>query len=147
MANLNLRDKAQQRDIDGVTYEAWPLPLGLAQTILLKFLRALGAAAEALDESSAAQFAALAKALPDADLSFIASKFGDASAYSEGSSLVPLVARTQEFHFAGRFDAYLQWLLFCAEVNFAGFFDTARRKAIADAFARIGGPTPSETTE
>ena len=147
MANINLRDKAQQRDIDGVNYEVWPLPLGLAQTILLKFVRAIGAAAEAADANDAAQFAALAKALPDSELSFIAGKFGDASAYEEDGKMVPLIARTQEFHFAGRFDAYLQWLLFCAEVNFAGFFDTARRKAIADAFARIGGPTPSETTE
>ena len=53
MANINLRDKAQQRDIDGVNYEVWPLPLGLAQTILLKFVRATGAAAAARLRTSA----------------------------------------------------------------------------------------------
>ncbi len=143
----NLRAKAQRRDIDGVTYEVWPLQHSVAQKILLKFLRALGAAASAVDGSDGAQFAALAKALPDEDIAFIAAKFGDASACEEDGKMVPLVAMKQDMHFAGRFDAYLRWLLFAAEVNFAGFFDTERRRAIVDDFAKLGAAANPTTTE
>ncbi len=84
--------------------------------------------------------------------SFIAAKFGDASAYaSEDGRSVPLDARNHDLHFAGRFDIYLRWILFCAEVNYAGFFDTERRKAIGADFARLtttatNGATTSPTT-
>lgn len=141
---INLRDKAQTRIIDGVTYEVWPLPHGVAQKILLKFLRAIGAAVDAASDSEGAQLAALVKALPDDDIEFIAAKFGDASAYEDGDKSVPLVKATHDLHFAGRFDVFLRWLLFAAEVNFSGFFDTERRRAIADDFKRI---TTSPTTE
>lgn len=144
----NLRALAQTRTIGNVTYESWPLPHSAAQKILFKFLKALGSAAEADGASDAAQFAALARALPEEDLTFIASRFGDASAYTEGEVKgAPLVIQSQDLHFAGRFDYFLRWLLFCAEVNFSGFFDTGRRNAIAADFKRLSPEAAPETAK
>ncbi len=147
MAN-NLRDRAQFREIDGVKYEVWPLGHSLAQRILTKFLRSMAAMAGAVDAPDSAQLGALARALSDEDIDFIAKNFGDASAYeSEDGKSVPLVKVVQDMHFAGRFDVFLRWLLFCAEVNFSGFFDTARRQAIADDFNRLTGAPEASKTE
>lgn len=119
----------QEREIGGVIYEVTPLPFGIGQKALMRFLRIaapLLAAATGKDKDGVSVGAAVMKEFPsivsDSDLEYFSKVFGDTSRYESEGKRVPLVVGNQEHHFAGRYYEYFQWLVFCLEVNFRGFF-------------------------
>lgn len=140
---MGLEEQMQEEEIEGVRYEAWPLPFSAARGILLKVSRALGAAAGAVDGTSTQQVGAILSSLSDKDIAQISEAFGNASRYHDGTNMVPLIASAQELHFAGRFDSFVRWIVLCVRVNFSGFIDGARRARIAADIAKLATPTPS----
>jgi hypothetical protein len=119
----------QTKEIDGVTYEVTPLPFGVGQKALMRFLRIAAPLLAAATEESKNQMAlgaAVMKAIPavisEADLDYFSEQFGNYSRYAHDGKMVPLVKVNQETHFAGKYYEFFQWLVFCLEVNFSGFF-------------------------
>ena len=128
---MGLEDRSQTRTIDNVEYKTHPVTFGVGRSILLKVARAAAPALKVMmaegtaEEKMAGTLAALTGTLVDADIAEMAKAFGDASYYNDGRNMVPLTSMIQELHFAGRYDAFLQWLIFCMEVNgFGRFFTT-----------------------
>ena len=120
--------RAQEREIDGVMYKAWPIPFAKGRPALVRLLGIVGPVLSKITnaksaEAASALFSALPASLTDADLTYFANLFGDASAYKTiDGHWAPLVDKTQATHFEGRYLAFFQWLGFCVEVNFSGFF-------------------------
>ena len=145
---MGLDDNAQEREIDGFTYRVWPVPFGAGKRILLMVLRAFGAAASA--PTDAARITAILTALSDREITDIENVFGAASQYGVGVERMPMVRQGKidnfEMHFAGRYDAYVRWLLLAAEVNYSCFFDGAKRQAIVDDARRLMPETKPATT-
>jgi len=131
---MDLKARAVSRVIDGVTYRCWPVPFAAGRPLLVRAMRVMGpalsAAFEKADKPEAAMAAGLGRvteSLEDADVARFASTFGDASEYedAETGKTVPLVERNQSLHFAGRYGAFVAWLIFAMEVNgFDSFFST-----------------------
>jgi hypothetical protein len=134
---MDLMEQRQEREIDGVMYEAWPLKFEKGRPALVKLMATwaviMGSVTRGAAQGAGAisgVFEALPLALSDADFTYYAKLFGDASRFkapaaSEGADdrWVPLLERTQNEHFQGRYSAYFQWIAFCMEVNFSNFFD------------------------
>lgn len=126
MADLSL--KAQEKEIDGVVYKAWPVPFSIGRPTLVRLVGILAPMLARMvsadgKEVSAAVFETLPSVISDADLTYFAKVFGDAAQYrNDAGDWVPLVEKNQAAHFEGRYLAYFQWIVFCARVNFEGFF-------------------------
>lgn len=147
---MDLSQRAEEREIDGVNYRCWPVPFGVGRPLLVRAFKAVAPAFAAAfrggtahDGGMAAALESIAASLDDADVSKFAQAFGDASSYwgqnAKGDAWIPLVTQVQNLHFAGRYDAFLGWLVFAMEVNgFARFFTTLRDEATS-------ATTPTET--
>ena len=121
---MGLEERAQDREIDGVTYRSWPLPFGIGQKALLRTIRVLSPIMAVLTRGDqAAVFDVLPTALTDEDVAYFSDIFGKSSKYKDGENWVPLLTSAQELHFAGRYSAFMRWVVLNMEVNFAGFFD------------------------
>lgn len=144
---MSLSDKNQEKEIDGFTYVVTPLPFGVGRQALMRLIRVVSpvfSAALGGGKVEAAIFNALPLALSDDDVVYFAKVFGDASRYKDGEKLVPLVSQNQELHFAARYKAFLQWLIFCVEVNYKDFFVSSMSgSGVADFMATL---TPSPST-
>lgn len=135
---MGLEERAQTRTIDGIEYKTHPVTFGVGRPLLLKVAKAAAPMMKAIatnatrvatggdaevQSAMAEAFSAIISNIDDRDLAQMAQAFGDVSSYFDGKNNVPLISMTQEMHFAGRYDAFVQWLLFCMEVNgFARFF-------------------------
>lgn len=124
---MDLSTQSQERTIDGYTYRVQPLPFKAAKSILMRLLRLGAGIAGSGANGMGAAVAAVMDKLTDTDLDAMAKAFGDASFYREaetGGQGAPLIADKgiQDQHFAARLDAYLAWIMFSIEVNFARFF-------------------------
>ena len=121
---MGLEERRQERDIEGVIYEVTPLPFGIGRKMLMRLVKiagpVLGAAAS---KDGSKTIAAIADAMSDDDVAAFADAFGKSSKYKDGDKWVPLVEQNRELHFAGRYLEFLRWLMFCAEVNYAPFFN------------------------
>lgn len=118
-----LRSQAQEKEIDGVLYEAWPVPFSVGMPMLKRMIDIIGPIATSfMREKEAGIFATLPTAFTDKDVAAFAKQFGSTSRVKEGENWVPLVEAKQNTHFAGKYLQFLQWLTFCCEVNFKGFF-------------------------
>ena len=135
---MDLRERAQEREIDGTLYRCWPLPFSAMRPLLVRLFNkvapglsaALAGVADAGDEGAqrvrlmGALTGALG-ALSDDDVAALARALGSASEYVDGDRNVPLIERNHDMHFAGRPDVYLAWIQFGLEVNGAArFFST-----------------------
>lgn len=128
---MSLQDRMQERTIDGVLYRVTPLPFGIGQQALMKLIKALAplfSAASAKDNT--AFIAAIPSALSADDLAWFCRVLGDGGGakdylcqVKDGEAWATLVDKRQDTHFAGRYDIFGKWLLFCLEVNFRSFFD------------------------
>lgn len=143
----DLSAQAQEKEIDGVTYKSWPISFSKGRPALMRLLGILSpvlssmVGAKSKADTAAALFGALPASLSDADLAYFAKLYGDAAQYKgEDGNWVPLIEKSQPAHFEGRYLAYFQWLAFCSEVNFAGFFTGMGRVAKSDA------PAATETS-
>jgi hypothetical protein len=65
---------------------------------------------------------ALPQALGSGGLRFLAGAFGDKSEYKDGEVWRSLATEGRKRHFAQRYDAMVNWILFAVEVNFSSFF-------------------------
>jgi hypothetical protein len=127
----DLMERAQEREIDGVTYKVWPIafkPNGM--TALMRLLKIVAPAVGSLmaekskEAMASALFGTLPTLLSDSDLDYFGRVFGDAAQYqSDDGKWIPLIDKNQAKHFDGRYFAYFRWLIFCCEVNFGNFFD------------------------
>lgn len=138
---MDLSARAEERIIEGVNYRCWPVPFGVGRPLLVRAFKAVAPAFAAAfrggakaDDGMAGALEAIAGTLEDTDIAKFAQAFGDASSFwgekKDGEGWIPLVSTTQNLHFAGRYDAFLQWLVFAMEVNgFARFFTTLRDEA------------------
>jgi hypothetical protein len=146
---INLRERTETRVIEGVTYRCWPVPFGVGRPLLVRAFKAVAPAFAAAfrsgagDGGMASALEAIAGSLDDADVAKFAASFGDAAEYEEDDKSIPLVSRNQDLHFAGRYDVFLQWLMFAMEVNgFARFFSTLRDEATPTATTPTASGSP-----
>lgn len=121
---MGLEERRQEKEIDGVLYQVMPLPFGIGRPLLfnhvLPLIGPLAAAVASKDYGTI--FATICGKLTDAEVSRFADAFGKASHYREGDKWIPLVEDTREVHFAARYLAFMRWLTFNIEVNYAPFF-------------------------
>lgn len=131
---MGLEDKAKEKEIDGVTYSSWPVPTSTGIPALKRTIDIISPLMVGYGEGKEmGLFAALPTALSDKDIEYYQKTFGNASKYRDGQNWVPLVYQNQDLHFAGRYMALLQWIVFNMEVNFSGFFSgTMSGGGIAD---------------
>ena len=125
---MGLEEKTVEREIEGRMFRAWPMAWGIGRPALVKLMGILSPVLSGVfrggtpGEATAAVFDALPSALSDADLTYFAKAFGDASHVKVGDQWVPLVEQNQSTQFAADYLGFFRWLVFCAEVNFGGFF-------------------------
>lgn len=144
---VDLSNRAQEREIDGIRYKVWPIsmkPHGTAALVrLIKLISPVLASVLKADTKAAmgaALFEALPNTLTESDIDYFAKVFGDAAQYlNDKGEWAPLVDKVQADHFAGRYFALFQWIAFAAEVNYGNFF-VGIRSAVAD-----GVPLPGMT--
>ena len=149
---MSIEARRQERVIDGVTYSVVPLPVGAGLKALDRFknvaapLLAAGIrASKNLEEAAADALRSLPSQLSYNDIEFFQGVFGDTSVYIDGQKRVPLTAQIQELHFVGRYMALFDWLAFCMEVNFAGFFGELKKRA-SGALAQAKGTATNSTS-
>jgi len=133
-----LEERTQEREIGGILYKAQPVAFGLGLRSLNRLIKVLAPLiAASLREGRASDRAAsllelLPASLTDDDIDYFRTVFGGASWYMDGepTNWIPLVKTSgknaidhQELHFAGRYPEFLEWLVFCVEVNYGGFFN------------------------
>lgn len=129
------------REIGGVTYRTQPIGFSKGLPLLKRLVDILApiAAAALRGGSVRGQFANVLDVAPQAftekDLERFAEAFGPLSAYLDEATgkWVTLVKNpkidNRERHFTGRYGEFMQWLVFCIEVNFAGFFSGAIKQS------------------
>ncbi len=117
-----LRAQRQEEEIDGVTYEAWPVPFKVGVPLLKRLIDIVAPIGSAVTRGGEnAVFDVLPTAFTDKDVLAFARAFGTASRVKEGDVYVPLLEAKQDMHFAGAYPRFMKWLLFCVRVNFSGF--------------------------
>lgn len=150
-----INEKKQTREIDGTTYEAWPVPFGVGRPALVRLVKIASPIIEGVARGRelgwgevAGLFSALPSAFTDDDLVYFARIFGNASRYkgTDANSVeawIPLVERNHAAHFAERYHVFLQWLVFHLEVNFTSFF-VGMRGADFGLLRKMMAPSPSK---
>lgn len=143
-----LMARAKEKEIGGVTYEAWPLVNDVGLPALLRLIRMMSpilAESIGAGTNKAAAAAAVISSLPsllkDEDVLHFARLFGSCSRYRDEATgnMVPLVWQNQGMHFAGEYLRQLQWLTFCVEVNYGGFFSgIGKGNPFADLMGTMG---------
>lgn len=81
--------------------------------------------------SQGSTIAAAFKALPESKLDAMCKKFAEQTLVtyrSESGEREEQLSKIYDLHFAGKYEELYQWLFFCVEVNFAGFFTWAAKK-------------------
>ena len=119
---MRLDEMAQSKEIDGLMYTVTPLPFGIGQKVLMRLIRVVSPLLAASADGGAAVFAALPSVLKDEDIEFFGDKFGAASSVAIDGKNMPMLKQNQELHFAGKYLAFMQWLMFSIEVNYKSFF-------------------------
>ncbi len=112
--------ETKSRVIDGVTYEVTQLGAKVGRLVLNRLAKVIGAAADS--DTPVADFT---RALTDEDLTYLCDTFAAMTTCEipEAPGAKPGLAGVFDMHFAARYDAMLQWLWFCVEVNFASFLE------------------------
>lgn len=122
-----------EREIGSVNYRCNKLGFSVGLPLLKRLLEiaapvmAAGLRGGRLPERLANVLDTLPTAFTLKDLQTFAQAFGNVSYYmADDGRWVLLVnngkLNAQETHFTGRYAEFVQWLVFCIEVNFAGFF-------------------------
>src|SRR5581483_3163331 len=125
---MGREERAKTREIEGVTYTVTPVTFSIGRPAIMRLLKIVTPVVGAFYREGTQQegIAAILETLPgvlcDADVIYFAETFGPHSTYADGDKQVPLVPKNQEQHFDGKFLEYFRWLIFCIEVNCAGFF-------------------------
>lgn len=142
-ANAENTTPTNEREIDGVTYRVQPLAFSAGLPILKRLIDIVApiAAAALRGGSANGMYANVLDVAPQAftekDLERFADAFGPRSQYlNDAGQWVTLIKNAKvdnrETHFTGRYLAFMRWLIFCVEVNFAGFFNGATKEGESD---------------
>lgn len=128
-----------EKEIGGVTYRTRPLAFSVGLPLLKRLIDVVAPVIAAGLRGGRAQAAAnildvLPQAFTEKDIDRFADAFGKVSQYLDDSGQwVTLVKNAKidnrERHFTGRYLEFMQWLFFCCEVNFAGFFGGATKQS------------------
>lgn len=110
---MDLRS-TQEKDIDGCSYAVTQLGALKGSKVFVRVLKVLGPAFASKDP------AAFFDGLKEEDVEYLCSTFSPMTFVKGGQFPGPL-DKTFDFHFAGRYGALVQWLLFCVQVNFGDF--------------------------
>jgi hypothetical protein len=127
-----------EKEIGGVTYRTRPLAFSVGLPLLKRLIDVVAPVVAAGLRGGRAQAAAnildvLPQAFTEKDVERFADAFGKVSQYLDADSgqWVTLIKNpkidNRERHFTGRYLEFMQWLFFCVEVNFAGFFGGATK--------------------
>lgn len=151
---MGIEDRRQDRTIDGVTYSVVPLgsavgikALDRFKNVALPLISGALSASSGIEDAVAQALKTVPTALSSADVEYFQKTFGDTSVYLDGDKRVPLTVPIQDLHFSGRYMALFDWLTFCMEVNFAGFFGELRTRASgAMSQAKVKAATASPST-
>lgn len=99
-------------------------------------LHAKGGLTESLALGSADAIRDIALKLTEKDLADISDQLAHFTAVVISHDTEPQLDKILDEHFAGRYDAYMQWLAFALEANFASFFG-ASSSGSRDLLARL----------
>jgi len=123
----------EDRTIGSTIFRIKQLPFGKARPAFLKISQIVMPALATLQVQPGQSIpieAALRSALgsvSDADLQWLSETFAFESQYSiDGGTKWPMLAPNMEAVFGGNMLLFFKWILACAEVNFADFFDAFR---------------------
>jgi hypothetical protein len=161
--SIETRDKV----IAGVTYRVSQLPAKVGRNVLVRVVKQLGpglagalsgagSASAGVDNLGALVMGAseaigmLCARLSPEEFDAILDVFARHTTIALPNDVEPKLADKFDEHFAGRYDAMLQWAAFCMEVNFGSFFDaSAGPNALwqrAQTFLQSLSPTASTGT-
>lgn len=136
--------ESQKRVIGDYEYEVSPLGAREASRVLTRVLSKLGASVQNISSKDAtAMLGAIAQHVSEDDVDYIIGKFIPCTrvnlhANQPASLLTPSLFDT---HFSQRSLEMFQWIAFCFEVNFSGFFEGLRSKLGA-----VAAPTPIKSS-
>lgn len=137
-----LAAQAQQREIDGVTYEVLPLASGMSLKVLARVLRMAAPGFESvasLREAAGSLGAMLAGGLSGLDedvLAFVCSELAKVTRAHVGEGKVLQLSTVFETHFQGRIVALFAWLRFAAEVTYGPLGELLKAQLDAPPAAR-----------
>jgi hypothetical protein len=133
--------QSETHTIEGVTYKVTQLPFKRGQRLLVRLFKTLGPALAAaiaaaprikgrkLGEMPVAEvlpgisqaLLLLSDKLSEQDMEYVTDTLAELTEFSrDGKTWLPL-SQELEFHFAGRYGAFLKWLGFALRVNYLGF--------------------------
>lgn len=117
--------EVQSRVIQGVRYEVLPLPAGRGVRVMAQLAKVIGPGigeAASLAEAAAnigRTIGAFTERLDPDVVETLCREFAATTTVTAGQSRTSLGAGIAfDEHFAGQYDALLEWLRFCMEVNF-----------------------------
>lgn len=107
-------------EINGTTYIIQPLLPKVGRKVLMRLVRILGPAFEAIEKGD--PIATLMKALSDEEVDFLTDAFVDTTRIQKGGGEVPLKGQFDN-HFAANYGEMLLWLWACIQTNFSSFLE------------------------
>lgn len=158
---------SETKTIDGHTYKVTQLPFKKGQKLLVRLYKTLGPAVSEffahlpdvkakelgnlkvtkLLPSIGGAMSVLAERLSEEELEFVTETLAEYSELNKGPEQWVKLKGEMEFHFAGRYGAYLKWLGFALGVNYANFLgETGTLKDLIARVAVKGSPSPAEST-
>lgn len=144
-----MRDWREQ-EIGEHTYELKPLGAIQGQRVLTKVLNVLGGAAGGFSGDDPTEaIAGILGNLDETTLEFISDAFGRCTRVVNGAQKPLLVKGTDraifDEHFATNYGELIEWLMVSFRMNYADFFDAARRDALLKRLG-VGKQTKSPST-
>lgn len=127
--------KVEERKIGDSTYKVSQLGAIKGRSVMLRLTKCLGPALVGL-----ASRETLKASIPDLlanmdieeeDLTYFCDSFAEKTFVVTPDGKMPRLDNVFDLHFAGRYMEMIQWLGFCLEVNYAGFFRGAADRVAA----------------
>lgn len=119
--------EAKTKQIGDHTYQVTQLPGKLGRKILMRLMRVAAPLIDGAAKPTTEMFTSVAAALDDELVDFVESSFiGVTMISTDSGGLVPLGDRFNT-HFAGKYQDWFQWVVFCLEVNYSDFLGELKR--------------------
>lgn len=125
--------KTETKQIGEYEYKVTQLDAITGKRAALRFARAVGPALAAIAEgkSEAAAVVSLTSSMTEEDLDYFCDIFAKSTSVVLANGKEPQLAPIFGVHFAGNYRAMMEWLLFCAVVNFGNFLGASQSDADA----------------
>ncbi len=136
--------ETKDKSIAGVTYRVTQLTATKGRAVFVRLAKLFAGMAGAKNMED--RIAGILGKLSDDDLKFVCDVFASATqVHAPGDKGWPQLSDVFDLHFAGRYLEMFQWLAFCLEVNFSGFFPGVDIAGLAQA-ATSGSISPKGAT-